>query len=319
MHSGIDYWKNYMEKWFGADLIEKWKSYAVVEPIMSNGREIQLEVYENSDRTAPTIVFAHGIAGYARILLPFVIPLFEKGYNLVVPDMQGYGYNTGIKGDFEWNSHKENLKDAVRYSKSRFKGPVFIGGASMGGPLAYAASCEAEGISGLLCWCLWDFSDREFMQKETTTKRATYLLLPVLKLLSRFLGGIRLKTYRFVSYDTLTDSDEFNKMVKEDPQAGTKITLRGAVSLLTQSKPAVRHNEYQIPVLVLQPENDRMTPKHYTQKTFDEIGSEIKRLVMIHGAAHFPTDRETYRIWAEQADLFIRSVCEINDNILPGR
>jgi alpha-beta hydrolase superfamily lysophospholipase len=203
------------------------------------------EIYENNNKAAPTIVFAHGIAGYARILLPFVIPLFEKGYNLVVPDLQGYGYNKGMKGEFEWNSHKENLKDTVQYAKSRFMGPIFLGGASMGGPLAYAASCEVDGISGLLCWCLWDFSDKKFMQNETTTKRFTYLLLPLLRLLSRFLGGFRLKTYRLVSYDTLTDSGEFNEMVKNDPQAGTRITLKGAVSLLTQSKPACQASGLQ--------------------------------------------------------------------------
>jgi len=59
----------------------------------------------------------------------------------------------------------------------------------MGGPLAYAASCELEGISGLLCWCLWDFSDKEFIKKETTTKGFTYLLMLLLKLLSRLMGG----------------------------------------------------------------------------------------------------------------------------------
>lgn len=315
MYSGFDYWKNYMEKWFGADLIEKWKRYATVEAILSNDREIQLEVYESKDKAAPAIVFAHGIAGYARLLLPFVLPLFERGFNLVVPDMQGYGYNKGVKGDFEWNIHKENLKDTIRYAQNRFQGPVFLGGASMGGPLAYAASCEVEGISGLLCWCLWDFSDKEFMQKETTTKGFTYLLLPLLKLLSRLMSDFRLKTYRFVSYDTLTDSDEFNAMVKNDPQAGTMISLKGAVSLLTQSKPAVRHHEYQTPVLVLQPENDRMTPKYYIQKAFHALGSKKKKLVLVQGAAHFPTDREPYQLWAEEAEQFIRAICE-NDFIL---
>jgi len=47
--------------------------------------------------------------------------LFEKGYNFVVPDLQGYGYNEGLKGDFEWNAHVQNLIDTVDYAKKYFK------------------------------------------------------------------------------------------------------------------------------------------------------------------------------------------------------
>ncbi len=308
MYTGNDYWKNYMERWFGSEFIDKWASYVSLEKMSSRGRTIQLEVYRTENPAAPTIVFSHGIAGYARLLLPFVIPLYEKGYNLVVPDLQGYGYNNGTRGDFDWNTHKENLKDAVKYAKGEFGGPIFIGGASMGGPLAYSASCELTGISGLVCWCLWDFSDREFMQKETTTKKATYVLLPLFKLVSRFMGMIRFKTYRLISYDTLTDSNEFNSMIKADPQAGTCITVKGAVSLITQSKPTIEHRAYKLPVLVLQPEGDQMTPQYYIQKTFNELGSKNKKLVIIEGAPHFPTQVKAYNTWSEEVDRFIQSI-----------
>ena len=53
-------------------------------------------------------------------------------------------------------------------------------------------------------------------------------------------------------------------MIKYDPQAGIHITLQGAASLVLQSKPYKKHEDYTKPVLVLQPEKDKMTPKHYT-------------------------------------------------------
>jgi len=62
-------------------------------------------------------------------------------------------------------------------------------------------------------------------------------------------------------------------------------------------------------VLVLQPENDRMTPEVLYTKTFQEIGPEKKKLVPVQGSAHFPADRKAYQIWAEEADQFIRSIC----------
>ena len=152
-----------------------------------------MEIYDTGNAHATTIIFSHGIAGYARVLLPFIIPLREKGYNLVIPDLQGYGYNEGLKGDFEWNEHVGNLIDSVKYAKQRFKGMVILGGASMGGPLAYSAACRYSEIDGLVCWCLWDFSDREFMLKETNTKGLTYVLIPVMKIMCESLCSVTKK------------------------------------------------------------------------------------------------------------------------------
>lgn len=307
MYQGNDYWKNYMERWFGASLIQEWEQNVKLTSIESEGRRINLEIYESADKTAPVIVFSHGIAGYARVLLPLVIPLFKKGYTLVVPDLQGYGYNEGVNGDFEWNAHVANLKDAVAYAQMVYQGPIWLGGASMGGPLAYEAASAIDSVEGLLCWCLWDFSDREFMLNETKTKGLTFALIPILKFLAKFLGRMRIKTYALVSYDTLTDSKEFVELLKADPQAGTHVTLKGAASLLADSKPKVSHEAYKKPVLVVQPGADRMTPVKYVKRTFERLGSAKKHYVEIPEIAHFPTDKDSYRVWAEEVDGFIKA------------
>ncbi len=304
---GENFWKNYMNQWFGEELIQQWQKHGEVKQIDSANGKINLEIYENRDEDKPVIVFSHGIAGYARILLPFLMPLFEKGYHIVAPDLEGYGYNERIKGDFTWDIHLENLKDTVDYARKRFKGKVFLGGASMGGPLAYAADARYDCADGLICWCLWDFADKEFMKKETTTKRLTYPLLPLLKVVSKLLGKRRIKTYHVISYDTLTDSETFNEMVKKDPQAGTLISLRGALSLLTQSQADQEHRDYDKPVLVCQPEGDQMTPPVYTKKTFEKIKSPKKRYCSFDGP-HFPLALDNYVKWSQCVDGFIQSV-----------
>ena len=304
--SGEDFWKNYMINWFDEELIGQWQKYVEIGSVESSPGKINLEVYKNKDSSKPTIVFSRGIAGYARILLPFIIPLFKRGYNILVPDLEGYGYNKRIKGDFTWDMHLQNLKDTVDYAKSVFAGKVYLGGASMGGPLAYATDARYDCVDGLICWCLWDFADREFMNNETNTKRFTYPLIPFFRLSSALLGKMRLKTYYFVSYDTLTDSEEFNSLLKKDPQAGTLISLRGVSSLVTQSKPDIKHEDYIKPVLVCQPEQDKMTPSYYSKKTFKKIKSSQKEYCSFDGA-HFPTDKQTYNQWAEFVDRFIRN------------
>ncbi|QGU00335.1 hypothetical protein SYNTR_1741 [Candidatus Syntrophocurvum alkaliphilum] len=307
-YSGDDYWKNYMENIFGIELIDKWDQYVTQDCILSNNRNINLEIYDSGDNTRPTLVFAHGIAGYARVLLPFLIPLREKGYNIIAPDLQGYGYNGGLKGDFDWDAHVQNLKDTVDYAKKRFTGKIILGGASMGGPLAYATATRYKNVDALACWCLWDFNDREFMLNETNTKQFTYLLIPIFKVLSNILGKMRLKTYTLVSYDTLSASKELNELIKDDPQAGTHITLKGALSLVLKSKPDIPHNEFTLPVLVLQPGDDRMTPVKYIEKTFNQLASKNKKYVKLKGCEHFPIEKEFYVRWAEEFDRFIKEL-----------
>lgn len=305
MHQGQDYWKNYMERWFGAALIDQWERYCEIETIRSGDSIIRLEVYDSGEPERPVLVFSHGIAGYARVLLPFLMPLRERGLNVVAPDLRGYGYNTGRKGDFEWDDHVRNLGDAVAFARERFSGQVYLGGASMGGPLAYAAAARYGDVDGLVCWCLWDFQDSEFMIKETMTGRMTYALAPLMKLCSTILGSMRVSTHALVSYDTLTDCEAFNAMLKSDPQAGTKISLRGALSLVLQSKVDVPHEEWTLPTLVLQPGEDRMTPVKYTKRVFDKLASTNKRYVELDACAHFPLETSYYDQWAQEVERFV--------------
>ena len=124
MHQGADYWKNYMECWFGADLIGRWERHCSHDEVSSGARPMHMQVYDTGDPTRPTLVFSHGIAGYARVLAPFLLPLREQGINIVAPDLRSYGYNRDRKGDFEWDTHARNLGDAVAYARQRFTGKL---------------------------------------------------------------------------------------------------------------------------------------------------------------------------------------------------
>ena len=61
-------------------------------------------------------------------------------------------------------------------------------------------------------------------------------------------------------------------------------------------------------MLVVQPENDKMTPKYYTEKVFERLGSAIKKYILIKEAAHFPTQKVYYEQWANEVDVFIKNI-----------
>ena len=80
-YTGNEYWKNYYEYVWGSELIDKWYEYATEDWIISNDRSLHLEVYKAKNFKGKTVVLSHGIAGYARVMLPFIIPLYEMGYS----------------------------------------------------------------------------------------------------------------------------------------------------------------------------------------------------------------------------------------------
>jgi alpha-beta hydrolase superfamily lysophospholipase len=307
-YKGDDFWKNYMVNWFGEDLIEKWYEYVEEDWIESRSNQVHLEVYDTGSPTAPTVVFSHRIARYARVMLPLVIPLRELGYNLVLPDLQGYGYTQGKKGVFDWNTHVSNLLDSLEYARHRFRGPLFLGGASMGGPIAYEAACRANSISGLITWCLWNLSDPTFLANETPMGKSLLRWTGLFRGLGRVFGRMKMKTQRVISYQHLSDLEEFYLLLMEDPQAGTDITLRGALSLGLETVPSIQYKDFLLPTLVVQPESDEMIPCKYVKQTFDVLGSDVKKYVGLPGAAHFPTVMEYYDTWSSAVDGFITNL-----------
>lgn len=296
-----------MEFYFGKDLIQFWEEQGQEEWIKSNDSDLHIEIYTHKDQVKPTLIFSHGIAGYARILLPFIKPLFEKGVNIIAPDLMGYGYNKGKRGKFEFNLHVENLGDTLKYATKNFEGKILLGGGSMGGPLAYCAGARYRDIDGLVCFCLFDFQDKEFIKDAARFGRYTPYVLTFLKKFRRIIGSVLIKNEKVISYDGLSIS-ELVDLIKEDPHSGAKLTINAAISLLTQSIPDIPYEQWKIPTLILQPGADRMTPPEYTRKVYEKLGSSHKKYVEIEGAEHYPTKREYYNIWASEVVDFIENL-----------
>lgn len=302
-----EYWKNYMEFFFGKDLIQFWEDHGQEKWIRSNDSDLHIEIYENSDEVSPTLIFSHGIAGYARLLLPFIKPLYKKGVNIIAPDLMGYGYNKGKRGKFEFNLHVENLVDTLKYANKNFKGKILLGGGSMGGPLAYSAAARYGNIDGLVCFCLFDFQDEDFIEDAARFGKYTPYVLKFLKPFRRIIGNMLIKNEKVISYDGLS-IPELVDMIKKDPHSGTKLTINAAISLLTQSIPEIRYEQWKTPTLVLQPGADRMTPPDFARKVYEKLGSSYKKYVEIEGAEHYPTKREHYEIWASEVSKFIENL-----------
>ncbi len=91
-----DFWRSYAP-WFGQSVIDEIERTVTEAWIDSAGRRIHLDVYARPGATASigAVVFSHGIAGYGRLLSPFALRLWKRGFNVICPDLAGYGFNEG--------------------------------------------------------------------------------------------------------------------------------------------------------------------------------------------------------------------------------
>jgi alpha-beta hydrolase superfamily lysophospholipase len=286
----MDYIFNY-ESFFGKKVMDFIQNKIVCDQIFSAGEQIHLDIFER-DKNAPTIVFSHGMAGYGRLLSPYAYRLYNSGYNVILPDLAGYGHNEGLRGHWTWKELIANLVDACNYAKEQYNDNVYLAGGSMGGCLAYHAVCHNAPVKALASYCLFDFQDKELLKEASAYGIFTSAIKNTLKLLSVFMPKIRIPATKVSSYDNLSDSKDFNNLVKNDPLGGNKMSLKAAAEMLSIALP-IKFEDYDIvPTLVIQPSADKMTPAKYSLKAYNLLKTDKKKYVEVKGRGHWVYDDE---------------------------
>ncbi|WP_242987711.1 alpha/beta fold hydrolase [Anaerobacterium chartisolvens] len=284
------YFMNY-EKYFGKKVMEFSQREMTEDWLDSAHGEIHLDVF-TKDVEAPTIVFSHGMAGYGRLLCPYAYRLFSNGFNVILPDLIGYGHNKGQRGHWKWSDLVKNLIDTSNYAANKFNGDIFLAGGSMGGVIAYHAVCHGAPVKAVACYCLFDFQDMELIKESSSYGPFTSLVKSSLRWISKVAPNFSIPASSVSSYDNLSDNDEFNNLVKKDPLGGNKMTLTAASEMTSVLLP-ISFEEFDIvPILVIQPGADKMTPAKFTKKAYEKLGTKNKKYLELEGRGHWVLDDE---------------------------
>lgn len=285
------YFMNY-EKIFGRTVMEFAQKKLTEEWINSAGGKIHLDILVN-DVASPTIVFSHGICGYGRLLVPFANKLYKNGFNVILPDLIGYGHNKGKRGHWKWNELVYNLIDSCNYAKKKFNSNVFLAGGSMGGSLAYHAVCHGAPVRALASYCLYDFQDVELIKELSSFGRFTSLAILSLRQLSRIAPNFSISVARVISsYDNLSDNTEFNNLVKNDPLGCNKMTLTATTEMMGIVLPIPFEKYNIVPILVIQPGADKMISGKFSKRAYNRLGIKEKKYVEVEGRGHWIIDDE---------------------------
>ncbi len=127
----------------------------------------------------------HGAGGHAGALWPFAALAAERGAEVVVPDLPGYGRTeVADRRRIRYGDWVDCLTDLVRAQAAADPRPLVLVGASMGGMLAYEAAARTRAVAAVVATCLLDPrlpQARDVIGRVRWTGRhATRLLLPAL-------------------------------------------------------------------------------------------------------------------------------------------
>lgn len=292
------HWKEFILNKSEVGFIEK---TVEEEWIDSGDTKIHLDIYHCS-KEAPTVIYSHGLSTCGRITAPLVLPLYRKNYNVICPDLVGFGMTTIKYGSGTVDQYIQNLLDVVSYAKKRFDGPRFLTGISLGGGLSYyTAACGAE-VNAIACLCLMDFTEARIHNQAIFHS----LLRPLFSIASRIAPKAYIPMKHFLSLDKLCPEREVVQIFERNPLVIKSYTTKSIYSLMV-SKPKIPFERFdRVPIMVLHAEEDQFIPERLSRMNFDRLPGK-KEYFSIKNCGHVPVGSEVIESYARALDSWFRS------------
>jgi alpha-beta hydrolase superfamily lysophospholipase len=284
----IDHWQYYqrflperMRVLAGREPAEEWWPW--------RGALIHLDRY--AAPAAPfTVVLLHGGGGCGRLLAPFGLLLQRHGFEVVLPDLPGYGLSVASPELFDyqrWVDCAADLADAEEQCSGR---PVVLFGMSVGGYAAYLTAAQRRQAAGVIATTLADPRLPIVQRQLARHPRLNRMLRPAVPLLAALLGGVRLPVRWFSNMKGIANDAELSRLLCQDPVGGgNRVPLQFMHSLLSV-RPALEPEDFDVcPVLLAHPAADRWTTFEASRPFFDRIAGP-KELVLLENCGHFPIE-----------------------------
>lgn len=254
-----------------------------------NRWKIHLDHYPNPEARA-RIILLHGVGGNGRVLSFAAVPLHRAGYELIIPDLPGYGHSVVEKKEVIYADWVNLVSHLIERESLRDKRPLFIFGLSAGGMLAYHAAARNPKVNGIIATNLLDQRNLQVRDYSSGSKIISRVGVPLLKLSSRICGKMMLPMKAVANMKAIVNDKQMLKALLSDKTAsGAKVPLQFIISLI-EAQPDVEPEAFHLPVLLVHPEFDQWTPVWISRIFFDRIKSQ-KQLEILENAGHFPMEK----------------------------
>jgi alpha-beta hydrolase superfamily lysophospholipase len=253
------------------------------------GGKIRYDEYEPKEASDISIVMFHGVGGNGRLLSFIAVPLTKAGFNVICPDLPGYGY-TDIPASLDYDLWIEVATFMVDKELDRGR-KVFVFGFSAGGMLAYNVACKVKRAAGLMVTNILDNRYQMVRDHSAKNKFHSRVGLTLLNLLPVSLQKrVKIGVKEVANMRTIVNDRRLMQILLKDKVASGSVVPIYFLTTMLKSKPVIEPAEFTVcPVLLAHPEDDRWTPVETSRLFFDKL-TVPKRLTMLGNAGHFPIE-----------------------------
>ncbi|MGM5487804.1 MAG: alpha/beta hydrolase [Nanobdellota archaeon] len=256
---------------------------------MYNNIKIRFDEYKPWKKSDTSIVIFHGVGGNGRLLSFIAIPLLKAGYNVIYPDLPGYGY-TMYSGDLDYAMWVDVGSFMVNKEMEKGK-KIYLFGLSAGGMLAYNVACNTKKIAGLIVTNILDNRYQIVRDYSAKNRFQSRIGIKIMGMISVYLQKrIRIAVKEVANMRTIVNDKELMKILMRDKVgSGISFSLYFLLSMIRYI-PLVEPEDFSLcPVLLVHPEQDMWTPVDISKLFFDRIKAP-RWLQMLKNAGHFPIE-----------------------------
>lgn len=251
---------------------------------------VHLDCWRRPDAAA-TVVLVHGGGGNGRLLAPFGAMAASLGYEVVAPDLPGYGLTrVPDKRSLVYDDWRDTLAAVLEAEAARSRRPLVVFGASMGGMLAYDVTARTRLPAGLVATCFLAPRAPEVRRRMVRWPWMSGLAGPMLTALPFLTDPLPVPMRLAGNMLAIANTPQLARAIAADPLAGGTWMPGRFLRTFLESEPVLPPESFDVcPVLLVHPAEDRWTHVSLSRPFFDRLRVP-KRLVLLENAGHFPVE-----------------------------
>lgn len=237
------------------------------------------------------VLLIHGGGGNGRMLLPAGRLLADAGYDVVAPDLPGFGMTVvDPHARVTYRDWIACLHDFARFLSHEDPRPLVAFGMSIGGLSAYNLAAEAPNVLGAIATMLNDPRIPDVRRAFARSPATVGLSNALLQLARPLTDRVRLPMRWFSNLGSIANDPRMVEVIEHDPSVGGARMQLGFLRTLLNTPFSVEPEDYAGgPLLVVHPQDDRWTPPGLSQRFIERVPGDTS-FVELRGCGHFPLE-----------------------------
>lgn len=268
------------------------------------GHQVRIDEWSPKTERKGTVILVHGGGGNGRILAPLAEPIAELGWQVLAPDLPGFGL-TEPSPDFDWDYAE--WPAVISEIAAAQTGPVVLMGLSMGGMTAVFAAQKNDHVSGVVATTLLDLAEDENFARAARWQWLGRLSTLSMSIAPWLFDRIRLPLWLATPLGAMSSSKRMQRYFSSDPLIGR--SWKPARFFRTVHAYRPKSIQLDCPLLLVHPGADFWTPTELSLAVFEQIDAP-KEFVELSNGSHLPLEQPAYRELTKRVQDFLDMTSE---------